>query len=122
VNAAIRRISSHDGVELDDVSVDGEFHIGLRMDIGIPGHDGVDCFDIWICSTSWLELQPKPISGQFLVVVDGFDAPRLENFLRGKVAGISGSTSAEVFLKLSRFAFWEYADMPSLPSRIDDTH
>jgi Immunity protein 8 len=120
VNAEVRRIATHDGVDLSEISVSGVFHFAIRMDIGIRGHDGIDSFDLWICSTSWLELQSFPFSGQYLVIVDKFDARRIESFLRGEVIGISGRTSSEVLSKLSRFAYWEYSDMTSLPSRMDD--
>jgi hypothetical protein len=120
VNAEIRRISTHDGLGLSELDANGAFYVGLRIDIGISGHHGSDSFDMWICSTSWLELQGKPFAGQYLVILDTFDAHRLEDFLRGKVSGVSGRTSSEVFLKLSRFAYWEYSDMASVPARVDD--
>jgi immunity protein 8 of polymorphic toxin system len=121
MNAEIKTIATSDGAELTDIEVDGNFHLGIRIAVGFPGHDGADLFDLWVCSTSWLEQQSLPYSGQYLVVMNKFDATQLEGFLRGKIMSLSGKTSSEVLMKVARFAYWEYADMSSSPTRNDDS-
>jgi hypothetical protein len=43
-----------------------------------------------------------------LIIVDRFDAQKLESFISAKVRGTSGATKDELFVKLSRFASWEF--------------
>jgi hypothetical protein len=116
----IKRILTADGEALEDQHITGPFNVNVRLEIGIRGLEGSDLFDIWVCSLSWLTEQPLPLSGQFLIVVQQFDAGSICEFLRHKVASTSGSTTIEVFEKLSRFAFWEYADMQNRPKHLDE--
>jgi Immunity protein 8 len=120
VNGEIKRILTTDGDVLENQHFSSPFYVNLRLEIGIRGLEGADLFDIWICSLSWLDQQPLPLSGQFLIMVKQFDANSLGDFLRHKVASTSGKTTIEVFEKLSRFAYWEYADMANRPKHWDE--
>jgi len=120
VNGEIKRILTADGEVLENQHFSAPFHVAVRLEIGIRGLEGADLFDMWICSLSWLDQQPMPLSGQFLIVVKQFDANSICDFLRHKVASTSGATTIEVFEKLSRFAYWEYADVANRPRHWDE--
>ena len=120
VNGEIKRILTADGEVLENQHFSAPFHVAVRLEIGIRGLEGADLFDIWVCSLSWLDQQPLPLSGQFLIMVKQFDANSICDFLRHKVASTSGATTIEVFEKLSRFAYWEYADVANRPRHWDE--
>ena len=120
VTAEIKRILTADGEVLENQQFSSPFYVNVRLEIGIRGLEGADPFDISVCSLSWLDQQPMPLSGQFLIVVKQFDANSLCDFLRHKVANTSSATTIEVFEKLSRFAHWEYADMANRPKHWDE--
>jgi hypothetical protein len=120
INGELKRILTTDGNVFESQHFTGPFHVNVRLEIGIRGLEGADLFDIWICSLSWLDQQPLPLSGQFLIVVKEVDANTIFEFLRHKVASTSGTTTVEVFEKLSRFGYWEYADMPNRPKYFDE--
>jgi hypothetical protein len=110
LTAEVRSISvaGTDGTPLSKARPEPKFYLPLELDIGIKGQPGTDRFGLWVCSVSWLEEQSFPYLGQWLVVVDRFDAQKIDTFIRSEVMGTSGRTKDELFVKLSRFAAWEF--------------
>ena len=122
LNARLRSIETPEGEDLSTVRVDGPFHVGLRLKVGINDHPGTDLFTIWVCNVAWLELEKMPLSGQFLVIVKTFDPDAIRGFLEHKINQLSAETSAQLNEKLSRIGYWEFADVPRRPRRLDEAN
>jgi hypothetical protein len=110
LTAEVRSIKAweREPVPLSELQPEPNFYLPLELQIGIVGQPGADLFHLWVCSISWLEQQTFPHLGQWLIIVERFDAQKLESFISATVRGTSGATKDELFVKLSRFASWEF--------------
>jgi hypothetical protein len=110
LTAEVRSIKAweREPVPLSGLQPEPNFYLSLELEIGIEGQPGADRFHLSVCSISWLEQQTFPYLGQWTIIVDRFDPLNLESFISAKVRAISGASKDELFVKLSRFASWEF--------------
>lgn len=121
LQARLRSIQTPEGNDLSTVQVEGPFHVALYLEVGVNDHPGTDTFEVWVCNVAWLEQEALPLSGQFLIVVKSFEPDSIRQFLERKINQVSADTSEQLLEKLSRIAYWEFADVPRRPRRLDDT-
>ena len=115
VRAKIKRLHSPDvpNVETYVPEDPRDFGFLLQIMVGPGGGEGEESFDVVVCSARWIShhLGPEGILvGRHYLVVDSYDYPRLEGFLRRYVDQCSGSTWEEVAFRLGRLGKWEFED------------
>jgi hypothetical protein len=92
---------------------DRAFCVPLQVDFGPEGEQGVDQFDMLVCSPAWVAERSKegPFFGSEYLVVSRFDIDEIERLLRELTEQCIGYSWSEVAKKLSKFAHWECEDM-----------
>ena len=114
MNPELRALLTIEHETLDHVGPVGDaFCVSLRALIGPAGSPGEESFDFQICSPAWLEgqLDRDPIlGGRFLLIARDFDARRIEDYVRKRVAQATGDDWSEIAGKLARWAHWEFED------------
>lgn len=86
----------------------------LRMLVGRPDSDGLEAFDVLVCTPAWLAdevLRHGPQIGRHMLIVERLDIGRAQEFLRRRVEQISAPTWHEVAEKVSRLGLWEFEDI-----------
>jgi hypothetical protein len=85
----------------------------LQMIVGPRDGPGEESFDVQVVTPRWLEARHADeglASGEHRLIVFDYDWPRIERFLRERVAASAGRDWDEVGRKLGRFAQWEFED------------
>lgn len=114
MRAELRQLLTIDHEDPKAVHPDDEaFCISLRALIGPAQEGGEESFDFDVCSPAWLsvELERHPVlSGRYLLVVETFDAEKVEAYVRKRVAQATGPDWPTVAGKLARWSRWEFED------------
>lgn len=85
----------------------------LRMLVGSRDTEGLESFDVLVCTPGWLvgEIREHgPQVGRHLLIMDVLDLVRAQAFLKKRVEQISAPTWLEVAEKVSRLGYWELED------------
>ena len=114
MRAAIRSLMSLDTDDLACwVPESKDWALGLRILAGPDDGPGEESFDLTVCSLGWLAdrvRRDNVYSGRHHLIVERYDWPRIEAWVRRHVAACQGVDWAEVAAKISRFAYWEFED------------
>lgn len=101
-------------MELGDVPTDTEaFDVWLTARIGVQGEEGVDLFQLHVCSPAWLEAElqrESVIDGRFMQVTSRFDANQIESHVRMRVGATTGADWEAITIQLCRWLHWEFED------------
>ena len=90
-----------------------DFGFLLQIMAGPVDEEGEESFDVVVCSARWLTHHLGPdgiLVGRHHLIVDSYDYPKLERFLRDCFERCSGSSWEEVAAKLGRLGKWEFED------------
>jgi hypothetical protein len=93
--------------------VPDEFAVPLVLEVGALGHRGRERFEVLAVTPRWLEKRhgrAGAVAGDGLLLVFGWDHPRLRAWLARQVERCSGETWPEVARQVSRLARWEGGD------------
>lgn len=118
MRAKLKRLHSPD-IDLSSFLPEDPTSFGflLQFFAGPDDEPGDDSFSITVCTLSWLE-QEKPkrmFFGSNHLIVPNYDLKAIESFLARYCERCIGATWAEVALKLSRVARWEFEDYQPFP-------
>ena len=112
--AELRALLTLEHEPIDSVRAESDaFRISLRALVGSAGSEGEDSFDFDVCSPAWLDAQldgDAVVSGRFLLIMRVFDARRIENYVRTRIAQASGDDWPSVAAKIARWSHWEFED------------
>ncbi|CZF87030.1 Imm8 family immunity protein [Grimontia marina] len=96
------------------------FSLWLTVTVGVNGEEGSSSYQLHICTPDWIryavenELEDHFLWGRHMLIVDKFDAEKIEIAIEKKLKEISSQFSndsqSELLKKVSRYAYWEYED------------
>lgn len=114
ITPKIRAFHSPDVDDLAGYRPPGDdFALLVQMLIGPDDGEGEEAFDVQVVTPAWLEQRYAGdglAGGDGRLLVFGYDWPRIESYLRKRVAACGGNDWQEVAAKLSRFSRWEFED------------
>ena len=115
IRPRIHHFHSPDVEDLDAArpAVGSDFSVLVQIFVGPEGGEGFESFDIQIVTPGWLHEECASdgfASGEHRLIVFDYDWPRIENYLRKRIAACSGRDWTEVAHKIGRFAWWEFED------------
>jgi hypothetical protein len=89
------------------------FYFLFRALVGTEDCEGVDSFDINVCTPQWFLSTMKKgdilFARHFLIVLE-YDFEKILNRIRCMIESCSGKDWKEVAEKVSRIGFWEFED------------
>jgi hypothetical protein len=83
------------------------------MLVGPDSEPGEESFDLTVCTPKWLVTRTSdnlPLVGRHHLIVNTYDWPLVERFLRHLISLIEAPTWPEVATKISRLGHWEFED------------
>ncbi|WP_100550811.1 immunity 8 family protein [Caedibacter taeniospiralis] len=89
------------------------FGFWVRAMIGPEGEEGVESFDIRICTPKWLISKysaEEVLFGRHMLIVFEYDLDRIKNKISRYCDSCFGETWQEIANKLSRIGYWEFED------------
>lgn len=96
------------------------FSLNLTATIGPPNQDGGSLYYLHVCTPEWLKYSVEHDSkigalwGRHLLIVDSFDADKIESLIQSKLDDISnnfsGNNPVELSERVARYAHWEFED------------
>lgn len=86
------------------------FAVLVQMLVGPLDGEGEESFDVMVCSPDWIRLQPEPVIGRHLLIVNTFGWALIRQFLEDQVSRCEGSDWPEVANKVGRIGQWEFED------------
>jgi hypothetical protein len=112
VRARLKSLSSDEIPDLAAWSppVPDDFAVPLVLEVGVLGQRGRERFEVLAVTPRWLERRhgrAGAVAGHGLLLVFGWDYPRLRGWLARQVEHCSGDTWPEVARAVSRLATWE---------------
>jgi hypothetical protein len=112
--AELRALLTVEHESLESIRPEGDaFCVSLRALVGPAGAPGEESFDFDVCSPAWLERELDShaiLRGRFLLIVRGFDPQRIEDYVRKRIAQVSGDDWLTVAGKIACWAQWEFED------------
>jgi hypothetical protein len=115
MNAKLKRLISPDVHDLESFHPEdaSEFAFLLQLFVGPDAEEGMESFEVTVCSPKWLVKAYGPeevVVGRHFLFMSEYNYQRMviaiEKFLRH----CSGSTWNEVATKVSRLGAWEFED------------
>ena len=91
----------------------GDVGVLIQILAGPSGGPGEESFDVLACTPRWLDRRLRdvgPIVGRHHLIVEEFDAPRIQEFLRVKVESLDAPTWSKLATKIGRIGRWEFED------------
>jgi Immunity protein 8 len=108
------------GIDIDGSSLGSftppdatDFQIAVTAHIGAAGEEGVDLFQLTVCSRTALAAQPLPKGFAFQrhsLVVEAWDPRLVERALSDLCLRTEGQDWPDVAQRLARFLYWEFED------------
>ena len=114
MKATVRYFHSPD-VDLATYRPDDPSDAGVLIQIiaGPLDGPGEESFDVFVCTLHWLDRRVRtvgPLVGRHYLVVEAFDAPRIQEFLTNEVESSHDETWLELAAKIGRIGKWEFED------------
>ena len=123
MRACLKELHSPDIQNLEDWHQDGDaFGFLLQAMIGPADGDGMESFDLLVCSPLWLSGQMADTgirSGEHMVLMPRYDYRILRCYLEPRIAAYEADTWADLATKLGRIGCWEFAEYRALPEGQD---
>jgi hypothetical protein len=112
MRAQLKELHSPDVPNLEDwMPDDGAFRFLVQAMIGPLDGEGMESFDLCVCSPLWLvgEMAGKGIrSCEHMVLMPFYDYRLLRNFLEKRIAACEANNWPELAAKVGRIGHWEF--------------
>ena len=115
MNAALKGIICTDVDPLESYVPNDpkSFGFSLELLIGPDGQEGMESFQVTVCTPRWLEANHPPediILGRHYLIVFEFNYDRLLQRIEKYLRHCTGDTWQEVAEKVARLGWWEFED------------
>jgi len=96
------------------------FSLWITVTVGLVGQDGGSLYQLHVCTPDWIkyalqyEADDASLWGRHMLIVEKFDADKIEILIEKKVEEISmtfpDDEPVELSKKVGRYAHWEFED------------
>lgn len=99
-----------------DRAQEATLELGMTLVVFIVGPAGTpdgEIFQATVCTPRYLEkiaAENGVVDGRHLLIVDGLDRGKVEDFITKRVNAVSGRGWAELAEKIARLGYWEFED------------
>ncbi|MHA0327650.1 Imm8 family immunity protein [Sphingomonas melonis] len=112
--AELRALLTAENEPLKSIRPRGDaFCVSIRALVGPAGAPGEESFDFNVCSPAWLEYELDShaiVEGRLLLIARTFDPQRIEDYVRKRIAQVSGDDWLTIAGKIARWSRWEFED------------